>query len=538
MTERHHIHEPGTPYAPGATKARGHVAIHIGEEAARTLAGQHFGWMATNLLARMEDTIGTLTLVLSGVPALARNIVPFSEAAGYRTAILEGAQAIRRSCAIRDQLTGTPDVLIVYGRAEIPANAGRRVIHATARRWVGGVSSTPQHLQSDDDPNPIGAYVAAALAAAEAFKVIVDMSNEHADVADDLAINAWLLRVSSISEAASSLDADNPRWHGADLGRVHVVGAGAVANALLHTWMALPDLRGRVTVIDRADKPLKETNLNRYLLAAMRDIAVRHKAVIVQQNLRGRATFDILPRNDGWARVAAGAGKEAAEAGWHDVAAIEREGRFENVLSCVDRNRERHPIQGSVPKNLAQGSTHQFNAQVRRFRLRDPNGACLKCFNPVEAIEVDDAIKQRLQGRTREERAEISRQHSLDPTDVEAWLDGDCEGLSGAEIEKLRLDLVGNEFSVSFVSALSGILLASEYLKEILGTPTLPELSHAARYYFLTNSLDVTPKAIDRACACQTAGLREYYAVKWPTSTTNRMTPSEDPNVDRSGIGD
>lgn len=515
MTERHHIHEAGAPYAPGATTARAHVAIHLSAEAGRTLAGQHFAWMATNLLARMEDTIGTLTIVLPDGPALARNIVPFSDATRYRVAVLEGAHAIRRSCIIQDELTATPDVLIVYGRGEVLDNTARRVIYASARRWVGSVSSTREHLPFDDDPNPIGAYLAAALAAAEAFKTIVGMSDESADIAHDLALDAWRLRVSTIAGSSAATDALNPAWRSADLGRVHVVGAGAVASALLHTWMALPNLQGRVTVIDRADKPLKETNLNRYLLAAVRDLSVGHKAVIVQQNLQGRASFDVLPRNDGWARVVAVAGRDAAEAGWHDLAAIEKEGRFENVLSCVDRNRERHPIQGSVPKNLAQGSTHQFNAQVRRFRLHDPNGACLKCFNPVEPVEVDDAIKQRFQGKSREQRAEISREHGLEPQDVEAWLDGDCEGLSGAEIEKLRLDLVGNEFSVSFVSALSGILLASEHLKEILGAPTLPGNSHAARYYFLTNSLDVTPKALDRACACQTAGLREFYAEKW-----------------------
>ena len=516
MSERHHIRTPSAPYAEGATKNSGTLLVRISEDTARTLAGQHFAWMITNLTARLTDTIGTLVLDLpADVPLLGANIVPFSTHADFRSAILEGAETIRRTCSI----TTTPpsDIDVALGYGDVPLPPARRQLWASARRWTGALATTRTLLPADADPNPIGTYVAAALAAAETFKTVVHLDEQRADYIHELAINAYTLKQAPIQETAHLPEQENPAWRGADLGTVYVVGAGAVGNAVLHTLMALPHLSGLVALVDRADKPLKDTNLNRYLLAAPRDLPKKNKAQIVSENLQERTSFRIVPRNEGWGSLVSqrGAAPGGQDEAWTRLSRIEGEGRYENILSCVDRNRERHSIQDVLPRNLTQGSTHEFNAQARRYNLADPNGACAKCFHPPEAVEVDTDLRERLRGKSKVERARVSREAGLNPEDVERWLETGCEGLTGEALERLRLDMVGEEFSISFVSAMSGILLASEYVKERLGHPTLAGRSHIVRYYFLTNVLEAEPKTRDTSCSCLASGLREAYSMKW-----------------------
>lgn len=512
MSDRHHIHDASLPWTAGATRRRGTILIRIGEADAATSAGQHAVWMMVNMAARLNETVERVVVDAPQVALLSPAVAPFSESDDLRDALLASGRAIGAGVDVVP-LDGQPrDVVLEYG-ARPSDGVGWCV---SANGWVGAISRNGDRLPPTHDANPMGAYVAASLAVAEAFKMLVE-ADDRADRAENLALNLWSLTTTPCRDAATTPE-QNPPWRGADIGDVYVAGSGAVANAIHHIWLALPNLVGASIPVDRADKKLKETNLNRYALAT-RDALGKDKAVVLQRRLEGRATIRVLPRTRGWNTLRNEPGSELDETDpiVRRLAEQERRNRFATVLNCVDRDNDRADVQESFPRDLFQGSTLFLRAQCSRFDLSREENACTKCFTrPEDDLEIDDDLAERLVKMDAGERAAYARERDILPEKVEAWLEKRCATLSAAQITSLRETPVDPpEWSVSFVSVMAGILQATEHLKHAFGRPTRAGQSYAVRYFFTFNSLTVTELTAELACECRTTGFRRTWSRKW-----------------------
>lgn len=511
--DRHHIHQESLPWRAGATRARGSILLRIGDADARTLAGQHAMWMMANLATRLVETVDLLVIDAPAVPVLSPAVAPFAGPRdNLRDALIASAQAIGTSVRVEPPTGQAFAFTIEYGATPKETNG----CCVSANGWVGALSKGDR-LPRTADSNPIGAYAAACLAIGEAFKALVDADTERVDRIHDLAVNLWTMESSNFADARIGA-ADNPSWHGANIGDVHVVGSGAVANAIHHAWLALPDLDGVVVPVDRSDKPLKETNLNRYALSTRSELR-RDKALVLRDRLRSAHRLKVLPRTKGWNALRSDPGSELDERDddARRIAANERRGRFAVVLSCVDRDQDRGDVQETLPRDLFQGSTLEILARCRRFDLATAESACAKCFTrPEEHIEVDDEVAARLLKMDREGRDAYARERDIDPGKLEAWFQERCATLTAKQLHSLRAKSTDHEeFSVSFVSMMSGLLVVGDHLKHILGAPTRASGSYETRYYFTTNALNVVPLPAEERCSCRTTALRRAWATKW-----------------------
>ena len=512
--ERHHICRDSLPWAKDATRAQGTILIRIQNEDARTVAGQHALWMMTNLAARLDETVAVVVVDAPHVPVLSPAVAPFAEPRdSLADAVIAAARTIGRGVRVEKFVGQICDVFLEYGGSSVDANT----ICVSANGWIGAVSRKGRRLPSSGDGNPVGAYVAACLAIGEAFKVLARADEERAERAEDLAVNLWDLSTTGVVDAQFD-PARNPPWSGVSIGDVHVAGSGAVGNAVHHVWMALPNLSGVSVPVDRNDKPLKDTNLNRYVLTVREDVG-RDKARVLEERLRGQVGLRVFPRTRGWNSLRAEPGCEldVADADARRIADAERRGRILTVLNCVDRNRDRADVQDSFPRDLFQGSTLELRAQCSRFDLSLDENACTKCFAPPEdEIEVDDAMAERLEQMDAEQRGAYARARGISPEKLEEWFRQRCGTLTAEQLRGLRAPREEvAEFSVGFVSMMAGLLVAAEHLKSLLGAPTLKGRSFVVRYYFHWNGFRTSELLRDVRCECTTTTFRHTWHRKW-----------------------
>jgi hypothetical protein len=118
------------------------------------------------------------------------------------------------------------------GRAEV-----------AAPRWIG--------------ESPFGALAAACIAAVEPFKAAMRQlrPTEFFDATPAAKVDLGPLPVTR---------------SGADVGNLDIVSGGAITNAMLHTMLRVPNLRGRLRVID--SDIVHPSNLNRYPLMRRTDV--------------------------------------------------------------------------------------------------------------------------------------------------------------------------------------------------------------------------------------------------------------------------
>jgi hypothetical protein len=484
MSERHDLPHPDVPRRPFIP---GPVRISMGPDASDA-RHQRTAAMAAMLLARLTGIVESIQLDAPNVKCRAR-LTPFSRSTRLAAHLREAIDVIGLPCRLKARDGKVAFTIHVGAAGTRPAN-----VWCAGNGWTGAIGSNPIAI-SGQDSNPIGPYVAACLAVAEAFKA--SCTKNPPALPEFVAFDA---RAGTNTRIATTLRPGAPAAPLPDV--VHVVGCGAVGSAAL---LALAEfsLPG-VCLIDQKDDAIDATNLNRYLLATSQDVG-KGKAMTAKRHLG--EPWPSLARDSSWGDVRQALGAGLADTPFErHVAALEQAESFPAVLSGVDQGAARRDIQRAVPRTFVQGNTGGLAIQVRRFELGNPTAECGACR--ARTIEAD-YVAGLLRGLPAEQQKAKAAAAGIPWARIEAFLGPDCASLSEEEKAKLLPELAGHQFSVSFVSALAGFVTAAQLLRE--GDPTSSFLS-----YDLWSHAGVRlPIRRDPMCECASVGYHAYYAKKW-----------------------
>lgn len=356
-----------------------------------------------------------------------------------------------------------PEAGWVWVRIGGDARDEPHAITIAGRGWLGCVGDNAWTTLPDDE-NPIGPMIAACLGVAELYKALYPPKDYSGPAPHRFSAHDY-------SDPTRAGPSPGP----ASLPRTHIAGAGAVGLAFLLALSSCPWLSGseNLRVVDYDD--LEDTNLNRCVLAVLSDLDLRAekgKVVIALRELT-RQGFTPAVYPETWQAY-------AARPEYTDDC------DFDLVVSCVDKYEARMAVQyARMPKLLLTAGTGDFLVTVSRHVL-DDGLACGLCHQ------------------------------SRDP-------DTGCATAG----ESARSAFTGDpDPSISFVSALAGVLLAAEYLKEINPAWSEQRVANAVRVNALRGSGRPLARTKDPSCNCASKYVAAGYRTIWGNS---RAAVSERP---------
>lgn len=234
-----------------------------------------------------------------------------------------------------------------------------------------------------------------------------------------------------------------------------MVGAGTVAHSVCLSLYSIPAIEGELVIIDRKmneagiTEVIDDTNLNRYIMASNTD----------KGKLKGNLLAELM--NHKKPLISAVGFDESFE-----TYVNKNSDSYLHALSCVDTNRVRHAIQDQLPKFIHGGSTFEMRIQTSIYDLaRDTQ--CLKCLNPISSdSETDTEVIERLRSLETEENQKEAAKANINIEKLVQFLkDPKCGMLGNEPIQKFARIRTEAQASVSFVSAMSGFMLAAELIK-------------------------------------------------------------------------
>lgn len=406
---------------------------------------QHLTWLLVTLLTRSTraviETLGISTddaPLVPGIDPGAPDGSPSLLAALKATADAFGPDAAPVIDA--GELSGADLVLQIGNTAA--AWLGAEVLHVSAAGWTGAVTpyledAPPIAIATE---NPFGPYVAACLAAGQAY-MYARVRDHHLQA---VALNAWTLTQATTDLGA--IAAVNPGEPSVELDHV-LAGAGAVGSALLLTLWAYPQASGIIRAADADPKGVDDTNLNRCVPFHWGDIGLP-KAVVAGERLSGHHGLVIEP-TVGYAQNLVGPRT--------------------HLISAVDVPKARQDLQDKYSASAVQASTSGLRLEVLRV---DPTvgAACLRCFNPPPEETPDSDVRAQVADMDEATIAAHAAAVGTDPDQVRDWgRVGGCGQIGDALLNRLRpSDGSAAQFSVGFMSVLAGVLLTGQVLKDAL----------------------------------------------------------------------
>ena len=473
------------------------IGIKISKKFAMCREGQLLLWMTCNLICRLKGIVSEVEVcVPSDVQASMPKYVPFGSALPSLKAMLSDALArCSRDCHVtfaNNDLQSQLDAVILIGQDTTTHAKAGFAKNVTCNGWMTyvGNSKDLHDLPCPDGRNPFGAFAGACIIVGEVFKFVNKMNPEKGDFIDKLCFSTYDLGCHERSwERLKNPSMDRS----VDLGCLHVCGAGAVAHAFCQAIFPIEGIEGNLFFIDRSkdpdylDETIESTNLARYIMAANCD--------------EGESKAELLAKRMSTVGFQSDSSDEGLEA--HINHGVKS---FSHVISCVDNNNARHAIQEQIPNMIHGGSTLDLRSQVSVYDLSCGNCQCLKCYNSNEDRPSDDEIRQMLKEMSSEQRKASAVENNLDYEVLEHDLqDSACGSLSSeyAQIFSKLDDEV--EFSVNFVSTLTGILLAAEIVKaksQSLKTTLDGHQKMDLYYSFLTNTCHLATTYPRPACWC------------------------------------
>lgn len=466
------------------------VRIIVSEQWASSSAGQLLTSCLVNLLCRQVKLVGRVEVVASETPALIR--MPNGDSARSLPECLQriAAWAVNDAIPVATVLTAASvDYTVFIGEAPMaPDSVGGHSLLAIGEGWRAWVGE-PSHampLVVPTSSNPLGPFLAAALVAGEIFKRGRGIRRGRFLSADGYSL--W----SGISSPNWIDLHEGPQIANAIVPPVHVIGAGAVGNALSYIVANLGLSEGSLVLID--DDRYDETNLNRCLLAGWRDLG-NHKVDAIARALdAGRVGVFPFSQTIKSYVTDARVGLRA------DVARQVDDLVFAIVASCVDKGMSRQDIQGLRPDLLLGGSTLSLQAKSNLYSRR-PGAACLACFNPSERDgDKIRTLENQLRRMPADERDRFLRAHGLNAKAIEEYLTSvPCGGLGEAALR----DFVARppaEFSAGFVSLGAGLLLAAALLRNATFSASAMMRKDMSTLNFLNGGFMDAWLAADEAC--------------------------------------
>jgi hypothetical protein len=311
------------------------VGMAISPEAIRHREGEALADMAVRLIARLYPRIRI-------------------ETSGRRTDVLgELARSINPDIEITSD---GADVAVAIGPE--PPRVAPIQVYAGSEGWDARISTDrPQDIGTT--PNPIGAGIAACLAAANVFRYVF-LDEEALDL--DVTVSGLDLEARP-SEKNVAVDY-------AKLTQDAVIaGIGAIGNAAV--WaLGRTSLSGRIHLVDPQEIEL--SNLQRYVLAARIDDK-RPKVHVAREFLVD--SLEAIPHQCTWAEFMA-----------------EMKHKVDRVLVALDSAADRRAVQASLPRWIANAWTQpgDFGVSVHPW---DETGACLAClYLPPGALPNEDQL--------------------------------------------------------------------------------------------------------------------------------------------------
>jgi hypothetical protein len=464
---------------PGLLGNPGHVQVVIGDADAVTGRGQLLTWAVVNLLLRCYGVLESVTVACPDAPLTAR-LPRVSSGSPPRTlhealSVLAAATAdpggsgprldVRAGGAVPRETAGA--AVLVLGTQHARALARDAPADTTwvvaAGAWKLAVA-TPAALSAEkapelprlDEAGPVSVavWLAAALACGEVFKHAGRIRARRGHLIEAFSVNLWTL---TGSDGFTELAGPDGPAHPSQLPAHYVVGAGAVAEAYLAV-LASSDVTTAVVLLD--DDVLSDKNLNRHILAGWADIG-EVKVLLARDRLAGSRTeiFPVHTRWDGYLSVSPA--ERPSRPGC--LVADEAVGCYRLVISAVDRNDSRISIAAARPQVILGGSTNGLQAEIGRYQ--DGSGwQCLACGSSPEPLPSIEQAAAHLAGLTLDELEAVARERDLDLGALRRYLSRpECGKLGEREVRRFAA-FTRPDWSVSFVSAASGALLAARAL--------------------------------------------------------------------------
>lgn len=341
--------------------ARGAVEIAVGDELIGTPGGQRIVSLLVNILARMKGVVDTIhvispdSAVVAGTPlppgSFIERLVEFVESLNWHDSPYHARLIVEPSA--------DPVVRIGVG---VRDHADLVIACDAWRALIGGYSKWADWSAA----NPIGAALAAVVAAVEAFKYIV-AANGGTDATflpEDFAYSAYNYGVNDAAATAPDVST-------LALADTAIIGCGAGGSGTAFLLAMHPGIYGVIDLVEPGTHKL--SNLNRYLAATAADVhAPRHKLSSLVAHLAVTAPnldLNLHPRT------------------WEQ---LERQ-PWVNLVSAVDSIESRWQLQ---LRSCADATIIDIAVDDLLYSalLVVPGGRCLYCKHPYDA---DLALKQR-----------------------------------------------------------------------------------------------------------------------------------------------
>lgn len=465
--ERHTL-PPFREKLPGNPITSGRIGVKISENCASTREGQLLLWMICNLTVRLKGVMKQIELVIPHNIHLSKpNFIPFvnvNDDYYLHDIITECAKICSRECKVitssRSDFEQENDAIILLGHDTETDVTSKFVVRAVSDEWLAYVGKQNWHprILSTNSINPFGAFSAACISVGDIFKFIGGITEKHGTYASKLCFSSYDFSVKEIDGEEYTV-ASNPSFpQHVEIGKLYVVGAGAVAHSVCHSLYSTPGITGELIIIDRNSNEngelevIDDTNLNRYIMASNMD----------KNKQKGNLLASIM--NHKKPSISAIGFDESFEDYVNKNA-----DSYGHILSCVDTNLTRHAIQDQLPKFIHGGSTYEMGIQTSFYDLIR-NTQCLKCHNPISLeSETDEDVIKRLKSLGSEDIRQESIKAGIDTKQLLQYLeDPKCGTLGNESIQKFAKIKTQTQASVSFVSAMSGFMLAAELIKSKL----------------------------------------------------------------------
>lgn len=417
-----------------------HVGLRVSRRATSSPSGRAAAELTANLLARLYPTIsihGPLD-IRDELWTLVHGINP----------------AVKRA-------SGSPDVEIVVGNAPSTASSVYGIAAARWSTWLTvGHGATDKVW--DSDPNILGGAFAACAAVSAVFRhVFSDLGMSIEDRSRELSLLNY-----------SDPIADNPSWEPVQIPTTHIIGLGAVGNAAVWAMQRLP-LTGTIHLVDPESVTLG--NLQRYVLTSMPNI--------------GRLKVDL---------AAEGFSQFNLSAISHDVSLKEYldadlQDSLHSVLVAVDSAETRIHVQASLPREIFNGWTDADGIGVSSHRYFGAEEPCLACLyrtrKPKESdlhllaqnvgLPLEETLSLLVPGNglNLDQLKRIEQHHGVESGALAGWEGAGVasfreEVICGGVLAKLTDQASTQEDTMvplAHQSAMAGIALATEYLKNVAG---------------------------------------------------------------------
>ena len=417
----------------------------------RTFSGQVTWAMLLNLTARLYKGVRAFRLILDpGVVRLNGVFFPNLEndLLGASKRLLEelnngNAFTIEEGAPADD---GSEWIWVHVGARAPGRPAGISVV---GQGWVAFINDETWRSLANVE-NPFGPILAACLGAAEIYKTLYPLREKRGSTR--IVLSAF--------DYSNGIGNNPPLPKSIKLPETYIAGAGAVGMAFLAVLNSTPAISSRDGLHVVEYDVLDDTNMNRCLLAILKDIDEQKSAVLKTRLDVGRLNLKVYEKK--WEEFV-------------DDPAFDPK-KLELVISCVDKYDARNAVQyRRLPKLLLTAGTGDFLLGVSRHVL-DDGLSCGLCY---QARDSEVVCAKATEG------AQEAFETPVDP-------------------------------SISFVSVLAGALLAGEYVKEAVPELRAGCVQNTLRLQVLSSSTRVFARRKDAKCNCSSKYVSMGYKQAWP----------------------